>query len=290
MASRAQHLRVGLFATATLVLLAVVLAVFGGLRLWDDVDHYRIVFDTSVIGLEPGAQVYLNGVKVGTVDDLDVAADDIRKVAVAIKVNHGTPVHTDTRAILQYSGITGLKTIDLRGGTSASPPLQPGAQIATGAGTLDKLEAQAQAIVDDAGALVKRANQLTDRLVTVTDSLGAISDPARRAAVDLAATSASLRATVDENRAALRQSLTAIRDAAHGASELIDGQAAQLFGNAGDVVSELRKLVVTNEGPLRAAVFDLRQASRSFKELARDVRQKPSRLLFSSTPSERQLP
>jgi hypothetical protein len=37
-------------------------------------------------------------------------------------------------------------------------------------------------------------------------------------------------------------------------------------------------------------MFDLRQASRSFKELARDVRQKPSRLLFSTTPSERKLP
>ncbi|TMQ11194.1 MAG: MCE family protein [Deltaproteobacteria bacterium] len=290
MASRAQHIRVGLFATATLILLGVVLAVFGGLRLWDDVDRYRIVFDTSVIGLEPGAQVYLNGIKVGTVDDVDVAASDIAKVAVVIKVKHDAPIHTDTRAILQHAGITGLKTIDLRGGTSATPRLAAGAEIATGTGSVDKLEAQAQAIVDDAAALVRRAHQLTDHLVAVTDSVSAIAEPATRAANELAATSAALRATVDENRAGLRQSIAAIRGAATGASELFDGQAAQLFTSAGDVVAELRKLLVANEGPLRAAVFDLRQASRSFKELARDVRQKPSRLLFSSTPAERQLP
>src|SRR5213078_2670524 len=266
MASRAQHIRVGLFATATLILLGVVLAVFGGLRLWDDVDRYRIVFDTSVIGLEPGAQVYLNGIKVGTVDDVDVAASDIAKVAVVIKVKHDAPIHTDTRAILQHAGITGLKTIDLRGGTSATPRLAAGAEIATGTGSVDKLEAQAQAIVDDAAALVRRAHQLTDHLVAVTDSVSAIAEPATRAANELAAT----------------------RGAATGASELFDGQAAQLFTSAGDVVAELRQLLVANEGPLRAAVFDLRQASRSFKELARDVRQKPSRLLFSSTPAERQ--
>jgi phospholipid/cholesterol/gamma-HCH transport system substrate-binding protein len=290
MTSRAQHIRVGLFAIATLVLVGVVLAVFGGIRRRHDVDRYRVVFDGSVIGLEPGAQVYLNGIKVGTVDDLDVAADDVAKVAVAIKVKHGTPIHTDTRAILSYAGVTGLKTIDLRGGTSAAAPLSPGAQIATGASTLDKLEARAEALVDGSTALIERANRLTDHLIAVTDSLGAIADPATRAATDLAATSAALRATVDENRAALRQSLAAIHGAATRASELLDGRATQLLGNADDAVAELRKLVVASEGPLRAAVFDLRQASRSFKELARDVRQKPSRLLFSSAPSERQLP
>jgi hypothetical protein len=60
--------------------------------------------------------------------------------------------------------------------------------------------------------------------------------------------------------------------------------------SAGDAVSSFKKLLVSNEGPLRAAVFDLREASRSFKELARDVRQKPSRLLYSNAPDERKLP
>ena len=67
-----------MFTTVTLGLLGIVLVVFGGLSFWKKSDHYRIVFATSVIGLEPGAQVYLNGIKVGTVDEVDVAAADIR--------------------------------------------------------------------------------------------------------------------------------------------------------------------------------------------------------------------
>jgi phospholipid/cholesterol/gamma-HCH transport system substrate-binding protein len=283
MAVKAQRIRVGLFVTATLTLLAVVLIVFGGLRFWEKSDRYRIVFDTSVIGLQPGAEVYLNGIKVGTVDELDLAAEDIRKVAVAVKLKAGTPIHSDTRAVLQYAGITGLKVIDLRDGSSAAAVLPPGAVIAAGPGMLDKLELQARSIVEQSTELMKRANLMMDNLIAVTD-------PARLAAENLAATSASLKVMVDENRAALRETLAAIRQTVTGASDLLDGQVAQLFVNAGDFVSELKKLVAANEGPLRAAVFDLRQASRSFKELARDVRQKPSRLLFSATPSERKLP
>jgi phospholipid/cholesterol/gamma-HCH transport system substrate-binding protein len=288
--ARAQKIRVGLFAAATLVLAGVVLIVFGGLRLWDDDDRYQVVYDISVIGLERGAQVYLNGVRVGTVDAVAVAAQDIRKVAVTIKVKHGTPVHADTHAVLSFAGITGLKIIDLRDGTSASPALPPGAQIAAGAGLLDRLEAQTQAITDQAAALLQRVNRLTDNLIAVTDTLNAVSDPARTAATNLAAMTGTLRAMVDDNRAALHQSVIAVQQTATGASQLLDAQVAPLLAGAGDVVAELRRLLTSNEGPLRAAVFDLRQASRSFKELARDVRQRPSRLLFSAVPSERKLP
>jgi len=126
MVAKAQKIRVGIFAVATAALLAVVLIVFGGLRFWEDSDRYRIVFATTVIGLEPGAQVYMNGIKVGTVEQVEVAPEDIRKVAVAIKVKGKTPIHTDTRAMLQFAGITGLKVIDLRDGTSESPALPPG--------------------------------------------------------------------------------------------------------------------------------------------------------------------
>ena len=193
MTSKAQSIRVGLFATATLVLVAVVLIVFGGFRFWETSDRYRIVFDSSVIGLEPGAVVYLNGIKVGTVDTVAVEPSDLRKVAVAVKVARGTPVRADTRAMLQYAGITGLKVIDLRDGSAAAAPLPPGGEIPAGAGLLDKLETRAQAIIDQSAALMDRATRLTDNLIAVTE-------PARIAATNLAELSGSLKGMIDENR------------------------------------------------------------------------------------------
>lgn len=290
MASNAQTIRVGLFAAATLVLGAIVLIVFGGMRFWERPDHYRIVFESSLYGLQPGAAVFLNGIKVGSVEKLGIAADDIRKSEVSIKVKPGTPVRTDTEAILQSAGITGLKVIDLRNGTLAAAALPPGAQITAGKGLLDKLEAQAQTIVDESTALIQRANQLTTNLIAVTNDLGAITAPAKHAVENVAAMTGSLKSMVDDNRAALRGTLTAVQHTATSASAMIDGQLSQVLGGAGDFVAELKKLIAANEGTLRATMFDLRQASRNFKELSRDVRQRPSRLLFSSHPSERQLP
>ncbi len=304
MQAKAQKIRVGLFTAATLFLLAVVLIVFGGMRFWEKNAHYRIVFDSSVIGLQSGAEVFMNGIKVGSVSSIAVARDDIRKVAVTIKVKDTTPIHADTQAFLQYAGITGLKVIDLRGGTSATPPLPPGAQIAVGASILDKLEKQAQTIVDQTTDLMKRTTVVMDRASdvmtrasTLTDNLDAVTEPALLAAHNLAAMSGSLKGMVEENRVALRGTMAAVNQTATGATDLIkqtstliSGQATQLFTSAGSVVGELKRLLGANEGPLRAMVFDLREASRSFKELGRDLRQRPSRLLFSDNPSERKLP
>jgi phospholipid/cholesterol/gamma-HCH transport system substrate-binding protein len=304
MQAKAQKIRVGLFAAGTLFLVGFVLIVFGGMRFWEKSDQYRIVFDDSVIGLETGAEVYVNGIKIGAVTGIDIAPEDIRKVQVSIKVKRGTPIHADTHAMLQYAGITGLKIIDLRDGTAASPALPPGSKIAVGAGVLDKLQKQATQLADQTAELMKktgdvmtRAGGVMDRASTLTDNLIAISEPAKLAATRLAEMSGSLQAMVEENRVALRGTMAAIQQTAGGASDLIKGtnalitgQATQLFANAGGVVTELKQLLGANEGPLRAMVLDLREASRSFKELGRDLRQRPSRLLFSNDPPERKLP
>jgi phospholipid/cholesterol/gamma-HCH transport system substrate-binding protein len=297
MTAKAQQVRVGMFAAVTLALAALVLIVFGGMRFWEHEDRYPVEFDGSVIGLEPGAEVYLNGLKVGSVEDITVPADDVRRVRVTLKVKHGTPVHADTRALLQLAGLTGLKIIDLREGTQQARLLHPGEPIPPGQGVLDKLEAQAQVIVDrttalmtDADDVLKGAKGVMQRVNRLTDGLTALGEPAQVAAKNLADVTGSLKLMVDESRSGLRQTLASIRQTSDGAHAMMDSQVAPLFAGAGDLMAEMRKLLVANEGPLRAAVFDLRQASRNFKELSRDVRQKPSRLLFSSAPQERQMP
>ncbi len=304
MQAKAQKIRVGLFAAGALFLVGFVLIVFGGMRFWEKSTQYSIVFDDSVIGLETGAEVYMNGIKVGAVKGIEVAPEDIRKVVVRIKLKGNTPIHTDTRAMLQYAGITGLKIIDLRDGTSGSPTLPPGSKIAVGSGIIDKLQKQATQLVDQTEELMKktgdvmtRAGGVMDRASTLTDNLIAVTEPAKLAATNLAAMSGSLKAMVEENRAALRGTMAAITQTAgsaddmiKGTNALISGQATQLFANASGVVVDLKKLIGANEGTLRAMVFDLREASRSFKELGRDLRQRPSRLLFSNEPSERKLP
>lgn len=290
MTTRSQKARIGLFTITAAALLAIVLFVFGGLRLWGGRDHYTISFDGSVMGLQEGAQVFLNGIRVGSVDDIDVAPDDLRKVRVEIVVKGGTPIHADTRALLQMAGITGLKVIDLRDGSSSSPRLPPGSTIAQGEGVLDKLEKQATTLVEQSTQLITRANKVVDNLASVTDPMSEIVTNTKAASASLAGASANLDGMIGENRRALRQTLASVGESAKSAQAMLDGQIAQILTNAGDLVAEIKSVVRDNGGSLRAAVADLRQASRSFKEMSREVRQKPSRLLFGGQAKDRKLP
>jgi phospholipid/cholesterol/gamma-HCH transport system substrate-binding protein len=295
MPSRSQKLKVGIFTLATAALVVVVLAVFAGMRFWEDRDRYVVEFDGTVYGLEPGSNVYLNGIKVGVVDSIAPSKADIGKVAATIEIDDAADVRQDTRAMLQYAGITGLRIIDLRGGTQASPPLAPGSTIPPGETTLDKLSRQAEVLADESAQLMIKANKIVDNLTVVTD-------PAKFARMEeivenLAVTTTEMKHMVAESRTAMRSTLASV-DAAAGSAktaldrttELLDTQVGQLIADASKLIADVGAVFTANEGAVRSAVFDLRQASRSFKELAREVRQRPSRLLFSDAPGERKLP
>ncbi len=273
--TKQQKIRVGLFAVVAGALSGIVLVVFAGLHFWEAQTRYYIVFDDTVYGLEKGADVHVNGIRVGTVSEIGIAPDDLKKVRVAIEIRQDAPVRADTKAILQYAGLTGLKVIDLRGGSLSAPRLVPGGIIPVGETTLDKLQQRAERMVDESTELIANANEIvasTQKVVTnlteLTDPkhLGEIVEQTRAAAANLAQVGVAMRGLIEDNRAGLKSSIASIETAAKRTAELVDPT------------------------QVKAAVSDLRQASRSFKELAREVRQKPSRLFFSNPAPDRKLP
>jgi len=273
--TKPQKIRLALFAIGAGALLAIVLIVFAGLHFWKDRTKYHIVFDHSVYGLDHGAEVFFNGVRVGNVTGIQIDPQDTSNVRVDIEVKSSAPIQADTTAILRFAGITGLKVIDLHEGKEQTPKLAANSRIEEGETLFDKLEERAQQIADQTTEMLERANRIIGQaeavavnLTALTDpsQLGALIDQTRATAANLAGASAALKGLVDDNRAGLKASIASIELAAKRTADLVDN------------------------GQLRAAVSDLRQASRSFKELARDVKAKPSRLLFSSPAPDRKLP
>jgi phospholipid/cholesterol/gamma-HCH transport system substrate-binding protein len=275
MASKSLKIRAGLFAIGAAALAALGVLAFGAMRLLRGGDPYYVEYIDTVYGLEDGANVYMSGVRVGNVEDIELSAADPSRVRVRIVVREGTPVRADTRAMLQLTGITGLKEIDLRGGSPGAPPLPPGSMIATGETTLDRLEKRANQLADQAVAMTERANKILDNVGALTDPAGELLVTARRGVTDLAAAGAAMRAITEDNRAAVRRSIDAVGRTARGVDE---------------TVAQVRTLIRDNGAALRAVMFDLRQAGRSLKDLAREVRQRPSRLLYSGAQPDRKLP
>ena len=77
---------------------------------------YHVQFDGSVPGLLVGAGVLFNGIRVGEVTELALAADNPRRVNATVSVTTTTPVRSDTRVGLEFQGLTGVPVIALEGG------------------------------------------------------------------------------------------------------------------------------------------------------------------------------
>jgi phospholipid/cholesterol/gamma-HCH transport system substrate-binding protein len=273
--SHSRKLLAGAFSIAAAALAVLAFLAFGGRYMLSGGDAYYVEYEGTVYGLEDGANVYMSGVRVGSVDTIALSPTDPRRVRVRIVVESGTPVRADTRAMLQLTGITGLKEIDLRDGTPEALPLPPGSTIAAGETTLDKLERRASEIADQTLAMAERANRILSNLAVATDPDGELLVTARRAIADVAAAGAALRAIAGESREGIRRSI----DAVDRTASTVDS-----------AIAELANLIRDNSGTVSGALSDLRQASRSLKDLAREVRQRPSRLLFSGAPQDRKLP
>jgi phospholipid/cholesterol/gamma-HCH transport system substrate-binding protein len=116
METRAPFIVVGAFV------LAAIAAVFGFVYWLHNTagagarTAHHVQFDGSVSGLLVGAAVLFNGIRVGEVTHLDLAADSPRQVDATIAVAAGTPVHADTKVGLDFQGLTGVPVIALEGG------------------------------------------------------------------------------------------------------------------------------------------------------------------------------
>ncbi|MGL4443115.1 MAG: MlaD family protein [Alsobacter sp.] len=123
METRANYALIGLF---TLVVMAAAFGFvfwFSGKDATTKLVTYRVVFNGSVSGLSRGAQVLYNGLRVGEVTTLQLQADDPSKVVARIDVDSTTPMNVDTRARLEFQGLTGVASIQLSGGSPGAKPL-----------------------------------------------------------------------------------------------------------------------------------------------------------------------
>jgi phospholipid/cholesterol/gamma-HCH transport system substrate-binding protein len=120
METRAPFIVVGAFV------LAAIAAVFGFVYWLHNTagtgarTAYHVQFNGPVPGLLVGAAVLFNGIRVGEVTALSLAADSPRRVNATIAVALATPVRADTKVGLDFQGLTGVPVIALEGGNEVA--------------------------------------------------------------------------------------------------------------------------------------------------------------------------
>jgi len=102
----------GLFVTGGLIILATILIWIGATQYFERGRTYITYFNESVQGLEKDAEVKFRGVKVGRVQDITIAPDNIQ-VGVIMVVDLKFDPTKEYVAQLQLTGITGVMFINL---------------------------------------------------------------------------------------------------------------------------------------------------------------------------------
>ena len=123
METRAPYALIGMFVAAAIV------AVFGFVYWLHNTGGlgeravYRIRFENSVSGMLIGSAVLFNGMRVGEVTDLRLDPANPRQVVATIAVAPATPVRADTKAGIDFQGLTGVAIVTLSGGDAKAPAL-----------------------------------------------------------------------------------------------------------------------------------------------------------------------
>ncbi|MCG3692391.1 MlaD family protein [Aliarcobacter butzleri] len=121
MDTKINFFKIGLFVSSLFTLLVIFIFWLGKYGLEDKkYDDYSIFFSESVSGLNIGSSIKFMGFEVGTVKDIKINPFNSEEIQIDIQIQKGTPIKEDNFAILGNLGITGLKYIELKGGSNNS--------------------------------------------------------------------------------------------------------------------------------------------------------------------------
>ena len=300
MEREANYAAVGAFVLLVIIMGGLFVYWYSDARERRDYERYEIYFEGSVSGLERGSPVRYLGVDVGRVHLLRIDRRSASRVQVIADIDSRTPISEKTVAELSLQGVTGLMYIDLLANPGNKPigrpvPSEQYPVIPSVRSNFDIFLSSLPDVLAQTNDVAARAARVLsdENIASVTRTLRSIETAAARLpptirsiedlAADLRRTSADAAVVAGELRALATEGGPQLR----GAIERVHGTAE----NLASATLRLDKLLEENSGELRAFTHDglpelerllrdSRAAAREFRELARSLREDPSRLLY----------
>ncbi len=270
MVTGAQKIRLGIFLFITTVLLLVTLVIVAGKSLLEKRDHYFIQYSNiSVIGLQSGSSVKYYGINVGQVDDISIDINDINNVTVKLSLKKGTPIKEDVLATLVSVGITGIKQVELTGGTNEAKLLTPGSNIQPGTSYMEDITGKAELIAEKFELLLNNFIALSseDNRIKVSNILTSTQDLVAENRKVLNASLGNMNALLEENRKGLKQTINSF-------NKLIDENRATLSL----ALKNTNSLIEESRAPLQKTFSQMDSASLAMASFMVATRQSLSRL------------
>lgn len=317
MVTRAQKVRLGIFITIAMVILITVVLVLSRNKFFEERDIYYISYkNISVLGLNTGSSVKYLGINIGTVQEIRIDPEDVNSIIVTISLKQGTPIKADVRADISSIGITGLKTIELRGGSNSAEFLEPGGFITAGSSLTEDITGKAEIIAEKLELVLnniikltadvnqdkltgvldntsKAVNEFNDILVTSKPHLQRSMRNLDNSMVELAAASSSANYSLtkiesflasDSVHATLK-SISSIAEKLDRANIYNIDQEIKLAVNTfNDLLKRMDLVLKYNLAKFNSTMDDLNETARYLNNAARKIDENPSILLSNKKP------
>jgi len=178
MPTQSQKVRLGIFIIVGSFALLIFLFIIGSQQIFKEKDIYYISYkDISVSGLEVGSPVKYLGISVGVIKGINIDPDDVSRIIVSVSLDPGTPIKKDARAEIAAIGITGLKMIEIRGGSNEAPLLETEQYIRPGGSITEEITGKAEIIAEKIELILNNINRFTqpenlDKITQFVDNAG----------------------------------------------------------------------------------------------------------------------
>ena len=244
METRASYALIGAAVLAALAALVAFTIWLGKVEFNREFSQYDVVFEGAVNGLSEGGQVRYLGINVGEVVSLSLDRENNENVIARIRIDADTPVRTDSKAYLDFAGLTGVTFIQIRPG-SPGADLMPG--NAANPPILETEQTQLQEIFQGGQDLMANAQVTLSRLNAVLDA---------------------------ENAESFRQTLSNIQQITGAFAEDEElmqdaSQALRSLANAGEAVAEAARGFGSLEADIQSALNDIASGADTLIEDAR---------------------
>jgi phospholipid/cholesterol/gamma-HCH transport system substrate-binding protein len=265
--------RFGIFVLASLILLAVLVMLFGGLpRYFQQNDAYTVVVDNAQ-GITPGTPVRRSGVKIGAVRgvELDNATG---KVTLPILIEHGFTIRKSDRPTITRSLLGGDVSLDFL------PPEEPQkadlTPVPPNSVLIGITPPEAPELVQKTGDLIGPAkDSLTEmqKVLSKIDKMMPLFDDTLKEFREVAKSTnrliPELGKTNDELRELAKTTRQSVPDLKRTNEEF--QLTAQIWGKAGE---RLSVLLQTNEDKITKSLDNVEEATRRLSQMLSDENQK----------------
>ncbi|MFH5831414.1 MlaD family protein [Halalkalibaculum sp. DA384] len=252
MAKISNELKVAITIIASLVV------AFLGFRVMQDMPVFRqshkinAYFD-RVDGLSAGNYVYINGVKVGSVKQIELAGGD--SVLVGMTFDLGVDIPRGSVAVLESSGLLNEKAIIIQKGTSDE--LVPYDGYIKGryeGGMMETLQNEGEKLSSNVSSSFNKLNTLLEQLN---------------------------RTLTKENRGRIEQTLSNLESTSNNVSELVNGKRDELessIDHANSILANIDTLTTDNREQIDSALVQMNSSLQEVELLSKELTETSNRL------------